>query len=82
MLWKTEIIDKVPIINVFDILAKTAFVENDRDDNSNKMLVLFDNILLFKRTIICNCGMQKQSSSGCLIHAFVLREKAQGSRPA
>ena len=74
--------DKVPIINVFDILAKTAFVENDRDDNSNKMLVLFDSILHFKRTIISNCGMKKQSSSGCLIHAFVLREKAQGSRSA
>ena len=41
----TEIDDKAPIINILDILAKTTIEENGKDDDRNKMFVLFDSIL-------------------------------------
>ena len=45
--------------------------ENDHDDVSNKMLVLFKSILHFKHTVLRNCYIKKESSSGCRIHCFL-----------
>ena len=70
----TGIIDKAPIMTIFDTIekknniAKTKTVENDQDVDINKMLVLFDSIF---HTMLCKCCTKKRSSVGCRINSLL-----------
>ena len=56
-----ETIDKAPILNLFEILQQTTFLEKDQhdDDKINCLLNLFASLLHYKYTISSNLYMKK-----------------------
>ena len=54
-----ETIDKAPILNLFEILQQTTFLEKDQHDDGKINCLLFASLLHYKYTIPSNLYMKK-----------------------